>query len=130
MGAALTTFILSVLSTGHTVMPTKDYDTAPDRRKKFISAVAKQQHDASKVKTLAHLEEVLNSLNSNTASMLDVRYSSGIVKGGNSNGLSGDGKKEVTLAEEQVMMKRFARPTNQIKGLINMINDTAAELDL
>lgn len=77
--------------------------------------------------------------------MLDVKYSSACggsvgVGAGSSNSTKGAGNSKdndnsgqqppITLAEEQVLMKRFARPNNQIKGLVNMINATADELDL
>ena len=61
---------------------------------------------------MAHIEEVLDTLNTNTLTMIAPSTS-------NPNGV-----------HEQRYLKTFARPTKQIKGLVNMINTVADELDL
>jgi len=79
--------------------------------------------------------------------MLDVKYSGGAASApskpkdtagadgiktgtGTATGTGTGSGQPITIAEEQVLMKRFAKPTGQIKGLVNMINATADELDL
>lgn len=119
---------------GNTIIGTNINTIVQNKKKQYISTSTKQMHDNSKLKTLAHLEDVLNNLNSSTTNMLNVKYSNGAINKHNNNNVDNDNnednRKEITLAEEQILMKRFAKPNNQIKGLINMINNTADELDL
>ena len=74
--------------------------------------VATKAQDTLRQKTMAHIEEVLDTLNTHTVTMLAPGTS-------NPNGV-----------HEQRYLKTFARPTKQIKGLVNMINTVADELDL
>ena len=60
---------------------------------------------------------MLDSLNSSTNIVLS---NEGNTKSKNNN----------NSIEERQLMKRFARPTNQIKGMISMINSVAADLKI
>lgn len=126
---------------GNTLIGTNPDTMIKHPIKNYISQSSKQSYENSKLKTLSHLEDVLNNLNLSTTNMLNVKYSNGIINkhvtinDSNNNTTNNspdnnDTRKEITLAEEQILMKRFAKPNNQIKGLINMINTTADELDL
>lgn len=77
-----------------------------------VYIVHTSQQESLRLKTLAHIEEVLDTLNTHADSMTN--FANAPPPGPN----------------EQKYLKTFAKPTKQIKGLVNMINNVADELDL
>lgn len=71
---------------------------------------AQLARDASRVKTLTHIDDVLSSLNTATGTMV--------------------ARKDITQEEHEKLMKHFAKPAStQLKGLITMVNDVVRELN-
>ena len=101
---------------GNTVLPiSHTYNNAENHHNVYMPNTKKAQKDAQKQKTLAHIEAVLDVLNDSTGKIITGERET---------------QKDVNTISEQVHMKRFAKPTHQIKGLVNMINNVADDLNL